>query len=151
REYLTLEEYKAATAAGTVTGYSGTKYKSVDARYADGWAYNAVSKRWIKTARQQDKAAMKSCTILTARVEEIREQMREKMQAMADLAAEGKKLQERVILLKPTAPKLVVFDTNWLIHNLHDVKCRVRDIAERRPDTSILLPKEVVQELDRKK
>lgn len=51
----------------------------------------------------------------------------------------------------PTAAVLVVFDTNWLIHNLPDTMCRVEDIAGRHGDTSILMPKEVLRELDRLK
>lgn len=56
-----------------------------------------------------------------------------------------------VSLAVKTAPALVVFDTNWLIHNLADTKCRVKDIAGRQKDTSILIAKEVLRELDRLK
>lgn len=51
----------------------------------------------------------------------------------------------------PTAPILVAFDTNWLIHHLEDTMCRVSDIAGRHADTSVLIPKEVLSELDRLK
>lgn len=51
----------------------------------------------------------------------------------------------------PTAPNLVVFDTNWFIHNLADVMCRVEDIAREHKDASILIPGEVLRELDRLK
>lgn len=56
-----------------------------------------------------------------------------------------------VSLSVKTAPVLVVFDTNWLIHNLADTKCRVKDIAGRHKDTSVLIAKEVLRELDRLK
>lgn len=51
----------------------------------------------------------------------------------------------------PAAPVLVAFDTNWLIHNLEDTMCRVSDIDGRHLDTSVLIPKEVLRELDRLK
>lgn len=56
-----------------------------------------------------------------------------------------------MVLTTVTAPELIVFDTNWLIHNLGDAKCLAADIAGRRPATSILIPKEVLRELDRLK
>ena len=51
-------------------------------------------------------------------------------------------------LTTPTAPKLIVFDTNCFMHHLSGVKCRVADIASRELDTSILVPKAVLAELD---
>lgn len=59
--------------------------------------------------------------------------------------------ERQVHLSTATAAKLIAFDTNWLIHNLGDTKCRVADITSRHPDTSILVPKEVLRELDRLK
>lgn len=56
-----------------------------------------------------------------------------------------------VSLAMPTAPVLVAFDTNWLIHRLADTMCRVSDIAGRQKDTSVLIPKAVLTELDRLK
>lgn len=44
-----------------------------------------------------------------------------------------------------------MFDTNWLIHDLGDAKCRIADIAGRHENQSVLIPKEVLRELDRLK
>lgn len=43
---------------GEMQPYKGTKYQTVDDRYADGWAYNANTRRWIKVACQQKKDAI---------------------------------------------------------------------------------------------
>ena len=56
-----------------------------------------------------------------------------------------------MVLTTLTAPELIVFDTNWFIHYLDDAKCLAADVASRRPTTSILIPKEVLRELDRLK
>lgn len=45
---------------GTIKPYKGNKYKSVEDRYADGWALNASTHRWIKVAIQQKKAAIEA-------------------------------------------------------------------------------------------
>ena len=40
--------------------YKGTKYLTVEHRYADGWAYNPTISRWIKIASQQKKNAIEA-------------------------------------------------------------------------------------------
>lgn len=44
--------------------YKGTKYKTVDDRYADGWAYNPTTRRWIKVACQEKKDAIEALPAL---------------------------------------------------------------------------------------
>lgn len=44
--------------------YKGTKYLTVDDRYADGWAYNPSTRRWIKVACQQKKDAIEALPAL---------------------------------------------------------------------------------------
>ena len=50
-----------------------------------------------------------------------------------------------------SAPNLLVFDTNRLLYYMDDTLCRVNDIRHSRKDTSILVPREVLLELDRLK
>lgn len=45
---------------GDIKPYNGNKYKTVDDRYADGWALNSSTHRWIKVAKQQQKAAVEA-------------------------------------------------------------------------------------------
>eukprot|EP00752_Nemacystus_decipiens_P003450 g3186.t1 len=158
KAYLSLEEYKEATAAGEMKPYKGTKYLTVDDRYADGWAYNPNTRRWIKVACQEKKDAIEALPALLARLELM--ENKEKLVAQRSQLLETKveKITKEkttgrsaVSLAVKTAPVLVVFDTNWLVHNLVDTKCRVEDIAGRHKDTSILIPKEVLRELDRLK
>lgn len=51
-------------ASGEIKAYKGTKYQTVDARYADGWAYNPTTRRWVKVACQQKKNAMEALPAL---------------------------------------------------------------------------------------
>lgn len=46
---------------------------------------------------------------------------------------------------------MLVFDTNRLLYYMDDTLCRVNDIRHSRKDTSILVPREVLLELDRLK
>ncbi|CAM9275653.1 unnamed protein product [Ectocarpus fasciculatus] len=154
KPYLSLEEYKEATAAGEIKPYKGTKYKTVDDRYADGWAYNPTTRRWIKVACQEKKDAIEALPALLARLElmESRDKLAtQRSQLLETKVEEIKKKKDTVSLAMPTAPVLVAFDTNWLIHRLADTMCRVSDIAGRQNDTSVLIPKAVLTELDRLK
>lgn len=49
---------------GEMKPYKGTKYQTVDDRYADGWAYNPNTRRWIKVACQQKKDAIEALPAL---------------------------------------------------------------------------------------
>ena len=49
---------------GEMKPYKGTKYVTVDDRYADGWAYNPTTRRWIKVACQQKKDAVEALPAL---------------------------------------------------------------------------------------
>ncbi|CAM9817565.1 unnamed protein product [Discosporangium mesarthrocarpum] len=180
RNYLTLEEYKEAATKGLVGKYSGSKYKDVDKKYADGWALNPISHRWIKVAKQESKEGQSTknlkIKLLCGRWQAKMDKMQEQMKTMAELAVEKAKLDEGkvermikasevriaaevakaskpsgTLLSKPTTPKLLVFDTNWLIHRLFDAQCYATFIAISCPDTSLLVPREVVRELDRLK
>ena len=53
--------------AGKMKPYKGTKYLTVDHRYADGWAYNPTTRRWIKVACQEKKAAIEALPGLMVR------------------------------------------------------------------------------------
>ncbi|CBN76157.1 hypothetical protein Esi_0361_0024 [Ectocarpus siliculosus] len=154
KAYLSLEEYKEATASGEIKPYKGTKYQTVDDRYADGWAYNPTTRRWIKVACQEKKDAIEALPALLARLElmESRDKLAtQRSQLLETKVEEIKKKKDTVSLAMPTAPVLVAFDTNWLIHRLADTMCRVSDIAGRQKDTSVLIPKAVLTELDRLK
>ncbi|CAN0079214.1 unnamed protein product [Laminaria digitata] len=73
------------------------------------------------------------------------------LETKAEKILNDKTTRPTVALTTLTAPELIVFDTNWLIHDLGDAKCLAADVAKRRPLTSILIPKEVLRELDRLK
>lgn len=60
RGVRSLSLLRLMAAAGEIKPYKGTKYKTVDDRYADGWAYNPTTRRWIKVACQQKKAAIEA-------------------------------------------------------------------------------------------
>ncbi|CAM9456532.1 unnamed protein product [Scytosiphon promiscuus] len=158
KAYLSLEEYKDSAAKGEIKAYKGTKYQTVDARYADGWAYNPTTRRWVKVACQEKKNAMEALPALLARLELMENKDKLATQRSQLLETKVEKItkeketgRKTVSLAVPTAPILVAFDTNWLIHHLADTMCRVADIAGRHTDTSVLIPKEVLSELDRLK
>lgn len=52
------------TYTGEIKPYKGTKYQTVDDRYADGWAYNPTTRRWIKVACQEKKDAIEALPAL---------------------------------------------------------------------------------------
>eukprot|EP00904_Undaria_pinnatifida_P013971 jgi/Undpi1/9704/HiC_scaffold_27.g12160.m1 len=157
KNYLSLEEYKAAAASGKMKPYKGTKYLTVEHRYADGWAYNPTISRWIKIASQQKKNAIEAHPALVARLQmlenkvELSAKRSQLLETKAEKILKDKTTRPTVALTTLTAPELIVFDTNWLIHSLSDAKCLAADVASRRPSTSILIPKEVLRELDRLK
>ena len=57
----------SSSLAGEMKPYKGIKYLTVDDRYADGWAYNPTTRRWIKVACQQKKAAIEAHPALVVR------------------------------------------------------------------------------------
>jgi hypothetical protein len=74
--------------------------------------------------------------------------------SLKQLAAAAEAAQSPVAVTSsepPTAPVLLVLDTNCLLQFLPQSKRIAEDVLHYRADTSLLVPREVYRELDRKK
>lgn len=177
RGYLTLTEYLAAVEEKKIPLYGGKAYKNAEAAYAAGKAFNPVSKKWIKVELQQkrDKEVNLELEVellrrqrseLQGKRESEKDELLKKQQLevvakikenealkchMEKLAIELAAQKQSFAVKVPTAPVLVVLDTNCFFHHWRQVKDLVDEMFDLRPDASLLLPREVLEELDSKK
>lgn len=151
---MTLEEYVEAIQSGEVKAYSGKKHSSGEARYADGWAFNSDTKRWINLNAETRVAARQNKNLAMA-TQRLQEQL-EGAKMLAGLKEKLSSKTEMVKLLKNAAPMadyvVVVLDTNCFM----DIgKPGVRQMIasgikalQAIKHGVLLVPKEVLRELD---
>jgi len=162
---LSLQEYLDAVETGEIKPYTGKTHSSAEERYADGWKINRETKRWVNTA---SKAAM------AAKMEEDQKQLKQQLESMKQrseferqqgiLKDKVRAKQEELDMLRRDAEAkapldgqtFLVLDTNCFmdIAREHDVRQKITVAAQRisrLPQATLLIPNEVLNELDRHK
>lgn len=145
RGYMLLEEYEAAVQAHILPPYkAGKQYATVRERYEGGWVFKVTTKRWAKADKQEKEASVR---FMEKENEALKKNMDNLNAALAQ-AAPGTSAAARDPSL---APVILIMDTNCWLKFLPQVQAFVVGMSMRVPDASLVIPREVLRELDRKK
>lgn len=146
-DVFTLQQYQEEVATGRLKPYQGKMHSTIEERYADGYAFNSVTKRWIKTDRAGTAKLAKQNEELSSQLEK----MQQKLVLTEQIQATKQELQKLADCCgKERGNTLVIVDTNCWMEPADRVTVE-RWFERRRAKCTVVVPKEVHRELDRLK